>query len=91
MTIAISLVFGMLLAWLAAIAVLIVLLIYRALLSGREEDQLFIDPGEVRLAREQREIVKKLERLSPYLWTFFILVILLGVGTFGLWVYQQLR
>ncbi len=91
MTIAISLVFGMVLAWLAVTAVLIVLLIYRALLSSREEDQLFIDRGEAHLAREQQEIVKKLARLSPYVWTFFILAIVLGVAAFGLWVYQQLR
>jgi len=91
MTIAVSLVFGMVLAWLAVTAVLIVLLIYRALLSSREEDQLFIDRGEAHLAREQQEIVKKLARLSPYVWTFFILAIVLGVAAFGLWVYQQLR
>ncbi|MBI4461326.1 MAG: hypothetical protein HY653_00320 [Acidobacteria bacterium] len=91
MMLAISLVFALLLVWLGLTGLLIVLLIYRGVLSTREEDQLFLDPGEVHLEREMREVVGKLERLSPYIWGAFIAWVVVGLGTFGLWVWQQLR
>ena len=91
MMLAVSLVFGMLLIWSGVSGVLIVLLIYRATLSVRAEDQLFLDPGEVHLQREQQEVLRKLERLSPHLWGLFMAWLVVGLATFGLWVWQQLR
>ena len=86
-----SLLFLMLVGWLAVTALLIVLAFVRAVVSLREEDQLYIDPGEDRLLREQQEIVSKLEHLRPYLIGSFVASIVLGLATFGLWVYQQLQ
>lgn len=91
MLLSISLVFGLLIAWLAVTAVLIALLVVRALIGLREEDQLFIDPGEDRLLKEQREILTKMERLRPFLLGSLIGSIVLGVATLGLWVYQRLQ
>lgn len=84
-------IFLMLVGWLAVTALLIVLAIVRAVVSLREEDQLYIDPGEERLLREQQEVVTKLERLRPYLIGCFVASIVIGLATFGLWVYQQLQ
>jgi hypothetical protein len=91
MLLGVTLVSGMLIAWLAMTAVVIVLAVWRAVVALREEDQLFIDPGEEHLAREQQEIVAKLERIRPWLvWTFAASVVL-GLATFGVWVYQSLQ
>lgn len=91
MLLSVSLLFVLLIAWLAVTALLIVLAIARAVISLREEDQLYIDPGEERLLKEQREIITKLERLRPYLIGSFVGSVALGLATFGLWVYQQLQ
>jgi hypothetical protein len=85
-----SLVFGLLIAWLAVTAVMIFFLVWRAVIGLREEDQLFIDPSEERLAREQREIVSKLERLQPYVIGSVTGSIVLAVVTFAVWVLQEL-
>lgn len=91
MLLIISPVFVMLVAWLAVTALLIVLAIVRAVISLREEDQLYIDPGEEKLLAEQRAIVAKLDRLRPYLLGSLVASLVLGLATFGLWVYQQLQ
>lgn len=90
MLLGVSLLFGMLVVWLAVTAVCIALAIYRAVLSLREEDQLYIDPGEERLLREQAELTGRLDRLRPYFFGSIITSVVLGVATFALWVYQQL-
>jgi hypothetical protein len=90
MMVAVTLITGLLFTWLGLTGVLVVLFIYRGVLSVREEDQLFLDPGERHLEREQRQIITKLQRLSPWLWGIGIAWLVLGLGTFGLWVWQQL-
>jgi hypothetical protein len=90
MLLGVSLVFGLLIAWLAVTAVMIFFLVWRAVIGLREEDQLFIDPSEERLAREQREIVSKLERLQPYVIGSVTGSIVLAVTTFAVWVLQEL-
>lgn len=91
MLLSVSLLLVMLIAWLAVTALLIALAILRAVVSLREEDQLYIDPGEERLLAEQREIAGRLERLRPYLIGSFVASVVLGLATFGLWVYRQLQ
>ncbi|MEE9234437.1 MAG: hypothetical protein V3U28_03240 [Candidatus Acidoferrales bacterium] len=90
MLLSLSLVMGLLVAWLAATALLIVLAVIRAVICLREEDQLFISPGEEQLLREQREIAAKLERLRPYLIGSLVASIVLGLATLGVLFYQQL-
>ncbi|MGH9805581.1 MAG: hypothetical protein ACRD4D_10465 [Candidatus Acidiferrales bacterium] len=90
MLLSVSLVFGMLIAWLAVTLVFIILCIYRAVISLKEEDVLYIDPGEAKLLQEQKEVNARIDRLRPILTGTLVLVIVLGLATFGLWVYQQL-
>ncbi len=90
MLLGVSLVFGLLIAWLAVTAVMIFFLVLRAVIGLREDDQLFIDPSEERLAREQVEIVSKLERLRPYVIASVTGSIVLAVTTFAVWVLQEL-
>ena len=55
-----------LIAWCCVTAVLVVTLIYRSLVSMKEEDQIFLDPAESKLQQEQEEILRKIQRIDPY-------------------------
>lgn len=91
MLLGVSLLFGMLVAWLVVTAFCLGLAIYRAMIGLREEDQLFIDPGEERLLREQAEIAAKIERLSSLFIGSLIISVVLGLATFAYWVYLRLQ
>jgi hypothetical protein len=73
----ISPIYAMLIAWGAVTAVFVVLLIYRSLISMKEDDQLFLSPGEAGLEAEQREVISRLQRISPYMKGF-------GIASVGL-------
>jgi hypothetical protein len=80
----------LLIAWLAFTAVLIILLIYRGTLTMHEDDQLFLDPAESHIQKEQQELLSKVQRLN---WPVRITgtasaVLFLLVA--GLWVYEGL-
>ena len=70
-------IYAMLIAWGAVTTVFIALLIYRSLLSMKEDDQLFLGAGEAQLEQEQREVITRLQRLSPYMKGF-------GIASVGL-------
>jgi hypothetical protein len=53
-------------AWGVITAVLVVLLVYRAVVGMKEDDQLFLDPAESALEAEQAEIRSRLDHLAPY-------------------------
>ena len=82
--------FFMLAVWLGVTALAIGLAVYRGVYSLREEDQLFLDPGEEHLRREQREVIGRMEKLEPWLRSAIIASVVLGLATFGYWVYEAL-
>jgi hypothetical protein len=76
--------------WGAITAVLVGLLIWRSLVGMREEDQIFLDETEERLAKEQRQVVAKLNRITSYTKGFgFASAALLLLMT-GVWIYRAL-
>ena len=84
-------VYYLLIAWGIVTAVFVILLIRRGVLSSHEDDQIFLDAAEEHMAREQRELVAKIDTLSRPLLISGILsgVLLLLAG--GLWIYEGLR
>jgi len=54
----------LLIAWGVVTAVFLVLLLRRSLLASHEDDQIFLDAAQEHMAREQREIVAKINALS---------------------------
>jgi len=76
--------------WAAATAVLVGLLIYRALLSMKEDDQLFLGEGERHLAQAQAAIVVKVQTISRYSLIVGIVSGALLLAIAGMWMYEQL-
>jgi hypothetical protein len=70
----------MVIAWGIVTAVFVVLFIWRSVLSSHEDDQIFLDAAEEHMAKEQRELVAKINSLSrPLLGTGIIAGVLLLV------------
>lgn len=67
------------------------LIIYRGTLETREGDQIFLDKAEEGLAREQREIVARIERINPVIRNVMIVWIVLALTSAGLWIWQGLK
>jgi hypothetical protein len=86
-----GLVLYQLIAWGIATAVFLLLFIRRSVLSSHEDDQIFLDAAEEHMAKEQRELVAKIDKLSRPLMVTGILsgVLLLLAG--GLWIYEGLK
>jgi hypothetical protein len=78
----------LLIVWGAITGIFVVLLIWRSLVGMREEDQIFLDDVEQRLADEQRQIVAKVQRITTYAKGFGIasaglLLLILGFSIYG--------
>ncbi len=51
-------------AWLGTAVVLVAVFIHRAILGFREDDQLFLAPGEKELERQQVRLSQRMNRLT---------------------------
>ncbi|MBZ5534882.1 MAG: hypothetical protein LAO31_02915 [Acidobacteriia bacterium] len=68
----------------------VMLLIYRALLARKEEDQVFLHRGEEALLHEQQHIAHQMDAVGPYVkWIGIVSAILLLVVA-ALWIHQGL-
>lgn len=81
---------ALLVVWGIATTALVGLLIYRALLSMKEDDQLFLGEGERHMAAEQAAIVGKLQVVSRYSLIVGIVSGALLLAIAGMWMYDQL-
>jgi len=81
----------LLIAWGIITAVFLVLLIWRSLLESHEDDQIFLDSAQDHMAREQRELVSKINTLSRPIMTSGIAAGGLLLVIAGLWLYQGLK
>jgi hypothetical protein len=75
-------------AWLALTLILILLLIYRSTLVMHEDDQLFLNDSESHMAKEQNEVLSKLQKVQPWVRVFTGLSGLLALVLVGMWVYD---
>ena len=81
----------LLIAWGIVTAVFLVLLIWRSLLESHEDDQIFLDSAQDHMAKEQRELVSKINTLSRPIMTSGIAAGGLLLVIAGLWLYQGLK
>lgn len=75
--------------WSIATILLVVMLIYRALLANKEDDQLFLGQGEEHMAAEQNALIGKLKALGRYSLWLGLLSGLLLLTILGIWTYEQ--
>jgi len=81
----------LLIVWGIATVIFIVLMIWRSLLSSHEDDQIFLNPAEEGMARDQRELVSKIDSLSRPLMTSGIVSGVLLLVMVVVVVYQGLK
>jgi len=86
-----STLFELLIAWGVLTAALIVLLIYRGTLTMHEDDQLFLGESESHMAREQEEIMRKVNRLGPFVKVLGTVSGVMILGIVGIAVYQAMQ
>jgi hypothetical protein len=81
----------MVIAWGLVTAVFVVLFIWRSVLSSHEDDQIFLDAAEEHMAREQRELIIKINKLSKPLLGTGILAGALLLVIAGMWLKEGLK
>ena len=81
----------LLITWGVVTAIFLFLLLRRSLLSSHEDDQIFLDAAEEHMAREQRELVAKIDALSKPLMGTGILAGVLLLVIAGMWLYGGLK
>lgn len=77
-------------AWIVLTVALVILLIYRGTLTMHEDDQLFLGDSEAHMAKEQLEIMQKVNRLGPFVKILGAASGVLVLAIASLAVYQQM-
>jgi hypothetical protein len=75
-------------SWGVTTVVLIAAVIYRGVLSTREDDQIFIGNGEDHYIQEQRDIIARISRLKGPIIALSLISGVLFLSTLGAWIYQ---
>lgn len=79
---------SLMIIWGVITAGLIFLLIYRGTLSNREDDQIFLDAAEESMAKEQRALIARIERLSRPITLLIVASCVLFLIGAGMWVWD---
>jgi len=77
-------------SWASVTVILVGLLIYRALIGMREEDQLFLASGEEHIAREQQVLQTRISHVNKFAVWLGVLSGLLLIAMCTMWVYANL-
>ena len=77
-------------SWGSVTIVLVALLIYRALIGMREEDQLFLATGEEHQAAKQQVLQARIHNVNKFAVWLGVLSGLLLIGMASLWVYENI-
>lgn len=86
-----GIIYYLLIAWGLITAIFLGLLIWRSLLASHEDDQIFLDSAQEHLAKEQRELVSKIDTLSRPILSSGIASGVLLLVIAGLWLYDGLK
>ena len=84
-------IFYLLVAWGIITAIFLVLLIWRSLLESHEDDQIFIDASGDHMAKEQRDLIQKINTLSRPIMASGVAAGGLLLFIAGFWLYQGLK
>jgi hypothetical protein len=81
----------LMISWGVITAVLAVLVIYRGMLSSREDDQIFIDAAEQHHYAEQQEIIARSVALTKPIIALAVLSAVLLLASASVWMYQGFK
>jgi len=81
----------MLTLWGVLTGVLVILLIYRSTLTMQEDDQLFLDDTKSTLEQEQKELIAKVNKLTPFVKILGAASGLMFLVIAGMFIYQGLN
>jgi cell division protein FtsL len=74
--------------WAVLTAALVVLMIYRTVLTLHEDDQLFLDKAEAHLEEEQQQLSARMNRVGPFITVLGASSGLLVLLMAGLWLWR---
>jgi hypothetical protein len=77
--------------WGIATALYLALLLYRSIVGLHEEDTLYLSAGEAKMEAEQREVMKRINKLDSYSRGIGIAALTLTVVLVGMWVYDAAK
>jgi len=86
-----STMYTLLIVWGVITGVLVCLMIYRSTLETREGDQIFLDAAAESMAREQRAIVARIDRIGRPIKLLMVASGGLLLVLAGLFVYQTIQ
>ena len=75
-------------SWGVFTAVLVIVVVYRGILSTKEDDQVFIDDAERHYYEEQQTIIARMSRLRGPIVALSLVSSVLFLSTVGVWIYQ---
>ena len=78
----------MLIVWAVIAACFLALLAYRGQLTRYEEDQLFLNEAESNEQREQSEIVRKVNKIQPFVRILGVATAAMTAGIVGVFTYD---
>lgn len=78
----------MLIVWGVVAACFLALLAYRGQLTRYEEDQLFLSDVESHEQQEQNEIVRKVNKIQPFIRAFGVAAAAMTIGIVGIFTYD---
>jgi len=84
-------IFGLLIVWGVLTGILVILLIYRGTLTMQEDEQLFLDDSHSHMEQEQIEVMRKLDKVTPFVKWLGAASGLLILVIAGLAIYQELN
>ena len=83
--------FALMVAWGAVTVILVLMLIYRSMLSTHDEEQIFLDPAEKAMATRQQAIAHRIQMLGTPITALFVISGALFVASAGVWLWQGLH
>ena len=78
-------------SWGVVTTALIVLLIYRATLSSKEDDQIFIDAAEQHHFQDQQAVIARMSHLTKPILALAVTSGVLLLTSAGVWIYGALK
>jgi len=81
----------LLIVWAVVTAIFLALIAWRSVLASHEDDQIFIDAAEEHMAKQQRELIVKINKFSRPILTSGIASGVLLLVIAGMFVYHGLK